>query len=124
MSRKIDFRELLFKEGMQVCWSPVHTDQDHIIIVTLYPFKDVGLAVLGTLIEPLSKTKKSIRVNYSLLETNRKGEIHSVPISGEVSTLEAIVYSKDMVGVLGIDYMHNNSYCIFRKFLCILLFGC
>ena len=61
-------------------------------------YKDVGLAVLGTLIEPLSKTKKSVRVNYSLLETNRKGEICAVPLSREVSTLEAIVHANDMVG--------------------------
>lgn len=95
MPRKIDFRELLFKEGMKVCWCSVPTDQDHTISLS---YKDVGLAVLGTLIEPLSKTKKSVRVNYSLLETNRKGEIRAVPLSREVSTLEAIVHANDMVG--------------------------
>ena len=57
-------------------------------------FKDAGLAVLGTLVEPISKTKKSFLVNYSLLETNRKGEVHPVPTSGEISTFEAVVYGK------------------------------
>lgn len=59
--------------------------------------KDAGIAVLGTLIEPLSKTKRSFVVNYSLLETNKKGEVCPVPASGEVSTLEAIVHRKNKV---------------------------
>ena len=53
--------------------------------------------MLSTSIEPLSKNRKSFIVNYSLLETNRKGKVSAVLSSGEVSTFEAIVHKKAMV---------------------------
>ena len=55
------------------------------------------MAVLDTLIEPLSKSMKSYVVNYSLLETNGKGEVISIPKSQEVSTFETIVRNRNKV---------------------------
>lgn len=68
-----------------------------LLILLLFLIKDTGIAVLGTMIEPLSKTKRSFVVNYSLLETNGKGEVCPLPTSGEMSTFEAIVNQKNKV---------------------------
>ena len=72
-------------------------ESDSIIILQYRPLKKARKAVLGTLVEPITKSKKSFLVNYSLLETNRKGEVLRASAPGEATTFEAIVLGKHKV---------------------------